>query len=111
TLPRTSQPRDQQLALEDNLFRNKGIYLHKKLILQENFTPPFFDVDALHLLELRGRKPGQITQIKILGPWQPAQRRFARADAAMAAVDDPLKHPHILAESWPQKLDVVPFSE
>src|SRR2546430_836933 len=98
-----SQPRHEQLALENHFFRDEWVDFHKQLILQQHLTPPFFGIDALQPLELRGRKSWQIAQVKILRPRHPAEWCFARAHTPVAPIDDPFEDAHILTESGPKK--------
>ena len=53
----------------------------------------------------------EFSKIEIVGTRQPSDRRSDRGFASLAAIDDPLEHAHVVAETRPKKFAVLAFAE
>src|SRR5688572_1901273 len=89
------QPADQQLPLEDHLLRQIPRQLQEQLLLPEQLALELFVVDALKLpqvvqVDVEARK------VDVLRAGHPADRALEGVGLALATVDDPLQHAHVL---------------
>src|ERR1043166_8163340 len=72
---------------------------------------PGREVDATELRVLRLRKLLKAFPVQILEARHDAKRRIDAAREPLAALDDPLQHAHVLAESRPDELSLSIASE
>src|SRR5688572_16602199 len=72
---RRSQPRDQQLALEDHFLRQVAGELQEQFLLAEDLGLEVFDVDVLDLFELVAGN-GEPFEVDVLRAGHPAEDRF-----------------------------------
>src|SRR5947199_244516 len=76
-----------------------------------NLLLPFLSVHIQELAHLIRRDAAEFIEIQILHPWNVTNRRFVGADALFAAIDYPVQHSHVIAETRPQKFSVRRFAE
>src|ERR1700745_2286664 len=76
-----------------------------------NLFLPFLSAYIQKLAHLIGRDAAEFIEIQILHPRNVTNRRFSGADAPLAAIDDPLQHPHVVAKPGPQKFSIRRFAE
>src|SRR5215831_19396728 len=86
--------------------RALGPELGEEPVVLRELARPACLVDAHHLREALGREvePGPV-EVAVRG--LESERSLDRVTAAAAALDDPLQHPHVLAEAWPRKATVL----
>src|SRR5687767_11339861 len=71
---------------------------------------PFVDVHAKRRLD-RGLSGGDIAHLEIRRARRQADRSLLRPSFALAALQDPLDHPHVLAVAGPEELAVRTLAE
>src|ERR1044071_4482373 len=71
-----------------------------------NFFLPAFAIYGHELIEFFRIKV-QTTPVDVLIAGHPAERTLDRITAAMNAIDNPLQHAHIFAESRPEKFSLL----
>ena len=84
--------------------------IEKFLVLGSNLFLPLLVIDAekfddVFVLDV------ELIKIEIVRAGQPANGRLNRAPCFFAAIDDPFEHPHVLAETGPEKFPVRAFAK
>ena len=104
------KPRREVFALFLQFLRNDAAEGIEKLLVPGQFFLPLLVIDAekfddVFVLDV------ELIKIEIVRAGQPADRRLNRVPCSFAAIDDPFEHPHVLAETWPEKFSVCAFAK
>ena len=89
-----------------------AVEFHEELVLQEELAVPLGGVDLLELLEgLGGDLFPETGHVDVLVLGDPADRSLERMGTLLAALDDPLEHAHVVAESGPEEFPLGALAE
>src|SRR6266516_5154457 len=104
------ETRGELFALLLQLLRNDASERIEKLFVFSQFSLPLLVIDAEKfddgfVLDV------ELIEIEIVRAGQTADGRLNRAPGSFAAMDDPFEHPHVLAETGPEKFPVRAFAK
>src|SRR5262245_32589717 len=105
------EPRHEQFLLEEQFLGQRGVEADEEFFLRDEFLLPVLGLDGLHAVKLSRAKAGQAGQIEVLRVRHPAELTFTRAHAAVATVDDPFEHAHVVTKAGPDEITLIVLAE